>query len=174
MIKALNIRLYPTQEQEILMYKHIGSMRFIYNWALDKQIKYYKNTKKKLSTAELGEELTVLKNTDDFKWLYEVSNATLKESIRDLEKAYKNFFNGSRFPKFKSKKKSRLSFYRVYDRMHFKNDFANLEKIGKVKYKADYNIDLTIIKKFNNPRVSFNGRVWVLSVGIEVQTQNIY
>lgn len=128
MIKALNIRLYPNQEQEILMYKYIGSMRFIYNWALDKQIKYYKNTNKKLSTSELGKELTILKNTDDFKWLYEVSNATLKESIRDLDKAYKNFFNGSGFPKFKSKKKSRLSFY---------------------------------------------GRVWVLSVGIDVQTQNI-
>jgi len=173
MIKSLNIRLYPNQEQENLMYKHIGSMRFVCNWALDKEIEYYKNTKKKLSTAELGKELTILKNTDKFKWLYEVSNATLKESIRDLDKAYKNFFDGNGFPKFKSKKKSRLSFYSRYDKIYFKNDFVNLEKIGKIKCKADYNIDLAIIKKFSNPRVSFNGRVWILSVGIEVQTQNI-
>ncbi|MFD3157989.1 helix-turn-helix domain-containing protein [Haloimpatiens sp. FM7330] len=102
MIKAINVRLYPTEEQTILMYKHIGCMRFVYNWALAKQIDNYKLNGKKLSVTELGKELTILKNTEGYEWLYEVSNATLKESIRDLNKAYKNFFNGSGFPKFKT------------------------------------------------------------------------
>lgn len=168
MIKALNIRLYPTEEQVSLIYKHIGCMRFIYNWALSRQIENYKTNNKKLSVSELGKELTILKNAEGYKWLYEVSNATLKESIRDLDKAYKNFFNGSKFPKFKSKKKSKPKFYSRYDKVYFKEDFVNLEKIGKVKCKADYDIDLTAIKNFNNPRIHFNGRVWVLSVGVEV------
>lgn len=172
MIKAINVRLYPTEEQITLMYKHIGCMRFIYNWALAKQIDSYKLDGKKLSVTELGKELTMLKNTEGYEWLYEVSNATLKESIRDLNKAYKNFFNGSGFPKFKSKRKSEPKFYSRYDKVYFKNGFVNLEKIGKVKYKADYDIDLTTITKFSNPRVKFNGRVWVLSVGIEIQAQN--
>ncbi|KZL92724.1 RNA-guided endonuclease InsQ/TnpB family protein [Clostridium magnum] len=171
MIKALKIRLYPTDEQITLMNKHIGCMRFIYNWALDKQIKNYESTKKKLSVSELGKELTLLKNTEGYEWLYEVSNATLKESIRDLDKAYKNFFNGSGFPRFKSKKKSDPKFYSRYEKIYFKNGFVNLEKIGKVSYKSDYDIDLTTITKFSNPRVSFNGRVWVLSVGIETQVE---
>lgn len=173
MIKAVNIRLYPTEEQTTLMYKHVGAMRFIYNWALAKQIDNYKVNGKKLSISDLGKKLTILKNTEGYKWLYEVSNATLKESIRDLDKAYKNFFNGGGFPKFKSKKKSKLKFYSRYEKVYFKNGNVNLEKIGKVKYKSNYDIDLTTINKFINPRVSFNGRVWVLSVGVEATTKNI-
>ncbi|SHH39493.1 helix-turn-helix domain-containing protein, partial [Tepidibacter thalassicus] len=138
MIRGLIIRLYPTKQQEVLMYKHIGSMRFVYNWALAKQIENYKKYGKRLSVTELGKELTKLKKTEEYKWLYEVSNATLKEAIRDLDKAYENFFNGSGFPKFKSKKKSEPKFYSRYDKIYFKEDVVNLEKIGKVKYKADY------------------------------------
>lgn len=171
MIKALNIRLYPTKDQVQLMYKHIGCMRFVYNWALARQIENYKVRNKKLSVSELGKELTTLKNTKGYEWLYEVSNATLKESIRDLDKAYKNFFNGSGFPNFKSKKKSKPKFYSRYDRIHFTEGFVHFEKIGKVKCKVEYNIDLTTIKKFNNPRIYFNGRVWVLSVGIEIPVE---
>ncbi|MCT4593626.1 MAG: helix-turn-helix domain-containing protein [Anaeromicrobium sp.] len=58
MIKAINVRLYPTEEQITLMYKHIGCMIFIYNWALAKQIDSYKLDGKKLSVTELGKELT--------------------------------------------------------------------------------------------------------------------
>ncbi|BDR76012.1 RNA-guided endonuclease InsQ/TnpB family protein [Clostridium tetani] len=173
MIKALNIRLYPTQEQATLMYKHIGCMRFVYNWALARQIDSYKHSGKKLSIAELGKELTVLKNTEGYEWLYEVSNATLKEGIRDLDKAYGNFFKGRGFPKFKSKKKSEPKFYSRYEKIYFKDNLVNLEKIGKVKCKVDYDIDLTTIKKFKNPRVKFNGRVWVLSVGIEIPAKKV-
>ena len=53
-MKALNIRLYPTKEQEILFLKHIGSQRYVYNWALAKNNELYKKEKKKYSTAELG------------------------------------------------------------------------------------------------------------------------
>lgn len=97
MKRAINIRLFPSKEQEILMWKHIGSMRYVFNWGLNKQNKHYERTKKKLSVAELGVELTKLKKQEGFEWLYEVSNATLKEALRDLDKAYKNFFNGSGF-----------------------------------------------------------------------------
>ncbi|WP_461615059.1 RNA-guided endonuclease InsQ/TnpB family protein [Clostridium sp. Marseille-QA1073] len=173
MIKALNIRLYPTKEQITLMYKHIGCMRFIYNWTLSMQIENYKINDKKLSVSELGKELTILKDTEGYEWLYEVSNATLKESIRDLDKAYKNFFNGSKFPKFKSKKKSKPRFYSRHDRIYFKEDFVNLEKIGKVKCRVDYDIDLTTIKNFKNPRIHFNNRVWILSLGVETPLEKI-
>lgn len=54
MIKTLNIRLYPTKEQERLMYNHIGCMRFVYNWGLAKQIENFKKTGKKLTATDLG------------------------------------------------------------------------------------------------------------------------
>jgi putative transposase len=147
-------------------------MRYVFNWGLDKQIKHYETTKKKLSVAELGVELTKLKNQEGFEWLYDVSHATLKEALRDLDKAYKNFFNGSGFPKFKSKKKSKDKFYSRYDKIYFRENIVNLEKIGKVQYKHNYDVDLSKINKFSNPRVSFNGRVWVLSVAVDVETEN--
>lgn len=170
MIKGLNIRLYPTKDQEILMRKHIGCMRFVWNWALAKQMQSYDETEKNLSVTHLGKELTKLKKTEGYEWLYEVSNATLKESIRDLNKAYQKFFKGQGGkPKFKSKKKSEPRFYSRYDKVYFKDNVVNLEKIGKVKCRADYDIDLTKVTKFSNPRVKWNGRVWVLTVGVETK-----
>lgn len=169
MFKGLQIRLFPTPEQEQLMWQHIGSMRFVYNWALARRSDEYKASGKNLSVADLGKELTQLKQTDDMSWLYEISNATLKEAIRDLDKAYKGFFKGGGFPRFKSKKRSKPSFYSRYDKLCFKGDTVNLEKIGKVRCRHDYDIDLTQVQKFSNPRVSCNGRCWVLSVGVEVE-----
>lgn len=167
-MKLLKIRLYPTKEQEILFYKHIGCQRYIYNWALNLNNELYKKDKKKYSSTVLGKMLTQYKKQE--VWLNEVSSATLKESIRNLDKAYTNFYKGrTNLPKFKSRKKSKLSFYSRYDKIKFyQNNTVNLEKIGKVKYKSSYNIDLTQIIKFSNPHVSYNGRCWVLTLGIEV------
>lgn len=167
-MKSLKIRLYPTKEQEILFYKHIGCQRYIYNWALNLNNELYKKDKKKYSSTVLGKMLIQYKKQE--VWLNEVSSATLKESIRNLDKAYTNFYKGrTNLPKFKSRKKSKLSFYSRYDKIKFyQNNTVNLEKIGKVKYKSSYNIDLTQIIKFSNPHVSYNGRCWVLTLGIEV------
>lgn len=167
-MKSLKIRLYPTKEQEILFYKHIGCQRYIYNWVLNLNNELYKKDKKKYSSTVLGKMLTQYKKQE--VWLNEVSSATLKESIRNLDKAYTNFYKGrTNLPKFKSRKKSKLSFYSRYDKVKFyQNNTVNLEKIGKVKYKSSYNIDLTQIIKFSNPHVSYNGRCWVLTLGIEV------
>ncbi|WP_288709624.1 transposase [uncultured Clostridium sp.] len=167
-MKTLKIRLYPTREQEILFYKHINCQRYIYNWALNLNNELYRKDKKKYSSTVLGKMLTQYKKQE--VWLSEVSNATLKESIRNLDKAYTNFYKKrAKLPKFKSKKKSKLSFYSRYEKIKFyQNNTVNLEKIGKVKYKSSYNIDLTQITKFSNPHVSYNGRCWVLTLGIEV------
>ena len=167
MIKTLTIRLYPSKEQEILFRKHIGAMRYIYNWSLDKNNNLYKEQNKKYSSVELGKMLTQYKK--ECLWLNEISNATLKESIRDLDKAYTNFYKGrAKLPKFKSKKKFKETFYSRYDKIYFKESMVNLEKIGKVKYRSSYDIDLTQISKFKNPHVSFNGRCWVLTIGVEI------
>ena len=170
-MKSLKIKLYPTKEQEVLFYKHINCQRYIYNWALSINNELYKENQKKYSCNELGKILTQHKK--DNIWLNEVSNATLKESIRNLDKAYTNFYKGrANLPKFKSKRRSKLSFYSRYDKIKFyQNNTVNLEKIGRVKYKSSYNIDLTQIIKFSNPHVSYNGRCWILTVGISVDSE---
>lgn len=172
MKKGFTVRLYPTKEQDVLMRKHIGSQRYIYNWGLALNKELYKLEKKKYSTTELGKMLTQYKKLDEVVWLNEISNATLKESLRNLDKAYTNFFKGkSGFPKFKSKKHSNNTFYSRYDKIKFYNNgTVNLEKIGKVKFKSSYkDIDFTQVIKFSNPSVTWNNRCWILSFTIEVQ-----
>ncbi|WP_051931424.1 hypothetical protein [Clostridium sp. KNHs214] len=95
---------------------------------------------------------------------------TDKESIRDLDKAYTNFFNGRGFPKFKRKKKSETRFYSRYDKIYFQDNFVNIENIGKVKYRVDYDIDLGIsqlaitnIDKLNTRNVNKTNKVKKLS-----------
>ena len=171
-MKSLKIRLYPTKEQEVLFRKFIGAERYIYNWGLSLNNELYKAEKKKYSTVDLGKMLTQYKK--EVLWLNEISNATLKESIRNLDKAYTNFYKKrAELPKFKSKKHCKLSFYSRYDKIYFKNETVNLEKIGKVKYKSSYDIDLTRISKFSNPHVSYNGRCWILTLGIETKIEEI-
>lgn len=63
------IRLKPTEEQEILLWKSAGCSRFIYNWALDKQIDNHKKGNKFINDKVLRREMTKLKKEKDFKWL---------------------------------------------------------------------------------------------------------
>ena len=170
MKKGFTVRLYPMQEQDVLMRKHIGSQRYIYNWGLAKNKELYELDKKKYSTTELGKLLTQYKKEEEVSWLNEVSNATLKEALRNLEKAYGTFFKGGGFPKFKSKKHSKSTFYSRYEKLKFyKNGTVNLEKIGKVRFKSSYDIDFTEITKFSNPTVTWNDRCWVLNFTIEIE-----
>ena len=166
MKKAIKIRLLPTKEQEILMRKSIGCSRFAYNWSLNRCNTLYEQGIK-YSINDIRKEFTQLKKQEEFKWLNEVSSKVTQESIRNLGEAFKSFFKKiSGYPKFKSKRKSRQSFYVRCDNLYFKDNFANIEKIGKVKFKTKYNIPNC---KYSNPYCSFNGRCWILTFGVEVE-----
>ena len=109
-MKSLKIRLYPTKEQEILFRKFIGAERYIYNWGLSLNNELYKTKKKKYSTNDLGKMLTQYKK--ECLWLNEISVATLKNSIRNLDAAYTNFYKKrAELPKFKSKKPRNIANY---------------------------------------------------------------
>lgn len=167
-MRGFTIRLYPTHEQVLLMKKHIGCQRYVYNWGLNLNNELYKTEHKKYSLTELGKMLTQYKK--EVEWLNDVSNATLKEGLRNLDKAYTNFYKKrAKLPKFKSKKKYNDTFYSRYEKIKFyENNTVNLEKIGKVKFKSSYDIDFTQMIKFSNPNITFNGRCWVLRFTIDV------
>ena len=167
MKKSIKIRLLPTEEQEVLMLKSIGCSRFAYNWALNKCNEKYKNNEK-YSIANIRKEFTQLKKDKEFKWLNEVSSKVTQESIRNLDKAFKSFFNKqSKYPKFKTKRKSKQSFYVRCDSLYFTDDMCNIEKIGKVRFKTNYSILKNC--KYSNPYCSYNGRCWVLTFSVEVE-----
>ena len=135
MILAKKIRLYPTEEQEQKLWQSVGTARFIYNWTLNRQEENYKNGDKFIKDSDLRKEITQLKK-DELSWLNEVSNNVAKQAVKDCCNAYKNFFKGLvDKPKFKSRKKSKPSFYNDTSKLKAKEKSVLIEKIGRVKSK---------------------------------------
>lgn len=173
MIKSYKIRLYPTKEQEALMWKHIGACRYIWNYMLAYQQEQYVNGEKHLSAFDMIKLLTPLKKDGEHEWLCEVSNASLGVVCRDLDKAYKGFFKKiARFPKFKSRKYSKKTYPVKDDRIYFINSkLVHIEKVGKIKYKTDFDLPQGRGSKFTNPRISNVNGKWILSFGMECESQ---
>lgn len=178
MIRSLKVRLYLTEDQEILARKHIGCARFIWNYMLAEQIKRRKDDKKHLSRFDMINLLTPLKKQEEYKFLNEVSSQALKIICSDLNQAYQNFFNKvTGFPKFKSKHKSKMAFpiRMENEKFYFVKDYVQIEKLGHVKYKSSKPIPLGKgVAKFTNPRVSLVNGKWILSFGVECENQAVH
>jgi len=103
-------RLKPTKDQEVLLNKHFGSVRYAYNYFLNQRKEEYLNNKKSITYNQQSKILTQLKTGEETEWLKEVNSQSLQYSLKCLDQAYQNFFNKrTQFPKFKSRK-SRNSF----------------------------------------------------------------
>ena len=164
MILGRKVRLCPTNEQEQQLWKSVGTARFIYNWTLARQEENYKNGGKFISDNDLRKEITILKKTEEYKWLNEVSNNVAKQAVKDACNAYKNFFKGlTDRPRFKSRRKSKPSFYNDTSKLKVKPNMVLIEKVGWVKIAEQIPMDV----KYTNPRVSFDGKYWYIAVGTE-------
>ena len=164
MILAKKVRLYPSEIQEQKLWQSVGTARFIYNWTLSRQEENYKNGGKFISDNELRKEITQLKK-DELSWLNKVSNNVAKQAVKDGCDAYKRFFKGlSDKPRFKSRRKSRKSFYNDNWKLKVKDGkLVNIEKVGWIKT----NEQIPIGVKYSNPRISYDNKYWYISVGIE-------
>ena len=99
--KSYKFRLYPTKEQEVLLRRHCGSCRFVYNHFLNLRKTEYLNNEKTLNYYDCASLLTVLKKQDEYKWLNEINSQSLQQSLRHLDAAYGKFFNKQeKFPRF--------------------------------------------------------------------------
>lgn len=111
MLKAYKYRLYPTKTQEVLLSKHFGCARYIYNYGLERKIKSYSETKKSISRFTIQADLPKLKKAESTKWLSEVNSLSLQAALLNLDMAFTRFFKEKKgFPKFKSKHDNRQSF----------------------------------------------------------------
>ncbi len=164
MILGKKVRLYPTKEHEQRLWQSVGTARFIYNWTLARQEENYKNGGKFISDNDLRKELTILKKTE-LNWLNEVSNNVAKQAAKDGCEAYKKFFKGlADKPRFKSRRKSKPSFYNDTSKLKVKESSVLIEKVGWVTIKKN---SIPINYKYTNPRISFDGKYWFIAVGIE-------
>lgn len=175
---ARKIRLLPTPEQENLFWKSAGVARWAYNYFLSEQEKQYQIY---LEHGETGTRFVkegevrkyinnVLKKTTH-TWLSEVGSNVMKQAVKDANEAYQRFFKGlSGKPKFKSKHKSQPKFYVNYESLKRKPNGFQGEKLGVVK-TAEPLPKLPKKAKYSNPRISFDGKYWYLSVGYEIPEQ---
>ena len=165
MILGKKVRLKPTKAQEFVMWKSVGTARWVYNWTLARQQENYKQGHKFISDKDLRKEITIMKQLEEFKWLFDVSNNVAKQAVKDACNAYINFFQGkAKFPCFKSRKHSRLSFYNDTEKLKVKpNKRVLIEKVGWMQTAEQIPVGV----KYCNPRVSFDGKYWYLSVGID-------
>jgi putative transposase len=125
-VKSYKFKLKPTKEQEILLSKHFGSVRFVYNYFLNQRKDAYLEGNK-LNYHEQAKYLTELKKQDEYKWLNEINSQSLQSSLTNLEIAYLRFFKGlSQFPKFKSKKNKNS--YNIPQHVKVDDNLLNIPK----------------------------------------------
>ena len=177
MIKTIKVQLNPNNKQLTKLFQYAGCNRFAYNWAIAREQENHKQGNKFLSDCELRKEFTKMKKLDEYKWLNDISNNVTKQAIKDACNSYKRFFKGkSKHPKFKSKKNSKQSFYQDNVAIKFTDTHVKIEgfAISRKKNKQKLNWIKLCEKgriptncKYMNPRFTFDGLHWWLSVGIE-------
>ena len=178
MIKTIKVNLSPNNKQLAKLFQYAGCARFAYNWAIAREQENYKQGNKFLSDYDLMKEFTQLKKLNEYEWLNEVSSHVVRQAIKDACNAYKRFFRGqSKYPKFKSKKHSKQSFYQSSDTIRFIDTHVKVEgfsmslkrnkqKLNWIKLCEKGRIPTDC--KYFNPRFTYDGLYWYVSVGVEI------
>ena len=126
--RSYKYRFYPTDEQKMQLSHAFGSSRFVYNHFLKKRTDAYYEKKESLNYHKTSELLTQLKNDENYSWLKDVSSVTLQQTLRDLDKAFTNFFaKRAKYPAFK-KKNSKQSVRYVKSGFTFSNGILKIAK----------------------------------------------
>ena len=178
MIKSIKVRLHPNNKQLTKLFQYANCARFAYNWAINRERENHNHGNKFLSDNDLRKEFTQLKKREDYRWLTQVSNNVTKQSIKDACNTYKRFFKGqSKYPKFKSKKRFKPSFYQDTSKIKFTDTHVKIEgfSMSKRRNKQQLNWIKLCEKgriptncKYMNPRFTYDGLHWYMSVSIEM------
>ena len=177
MIRSYKVMLLPNNKQKSKFFATSGACRFAYNWAVVKEKENYEQGNKFINQFDLRKEFTKLKQQEEFNWMYQYSNNALKQSIKDACMAFEKFFKGlSDYPQLKKRGKSTPSFYCDTLQIEFNSTHVKLEKISNSTRKnrtklnwirlAEHN-RIPVNVKYYNPRITFDGLNWWISVGVE-------
>lgn len=169
MIRGITVRLSPTPEQERLFWKSAGAARWAYNYHIRRNREHYAECGEHLSDNVTRKEVTQLKKQEEYKWLNDVGSNVIKQAIKDANESYQRFFKKiSGRPKFKSRDKSKPNFYVNYETLKKTSIGFRGEKIGNIKTLQPLPKLPKNQKHYSNPRISYDGKHWYLSVGIEI------
>ena len=133
-LQAFKFELMPNGGQARDMRRFAGACRFVFNKALDLQQKTYASKKKQLSFAQLCKHLVAWKQ--EFAWLKESPSQALQQSLKDLDRAYQNFFaQHAAFPKFKKKGQQESFRFPQGFKIDQPNSRIFLPKLGWMRYR---------------------------------------
>ena len=169
--------LVPNNLQRTRLFQFAGTARFAYNWALRKEIDAYEAGEKFISNFDLRKKFTVLRNSAEYPWLRTISNNVTKQAIKDCVDAYQKFFKGqSGRPRFKSKRRGDFSFYQDTDKIRITATHVKLEAVATSKKRNKQQLNwfrlaevgrIPLGVKYKEPRITFDGLNWWLSVAVE-------
>jgi putative transposase len=178
-VRGYRTELDLNDEQRTACLKHAGASRLAYNWGLARSVEAYRATGKRPTAIDLHRELNRLKQTD-YPWMYEVSKCAPQEALRDLDKAYKNFFRRVElkkqgkwrgklgFPTFKKKSKTIGSFRLTGSTKVFANA-VQLPRLGRLRlHEHDF---IPKDGKILSATISEQAGRWFVSVQMEVEQE---
>lgn len=180
-MRAYKTELDLNDKQKTVCARHAGAARWAYNWGLSRSIAAYEAGEKHPTAISLHKELNVLKKTE-IPWMYAVSKTTPQEALRNLDRAFANFFRRMKlkkegksqgkvgFPKFKSKKKG-LGSYQVWGSIHVFPGEIQLPRMGRLKLKESHYIPVDGIRILSATVSEKAGR-WFVSVQCEAEIPN--
>jgi putative transposase len=164
--RAYRYELDPNVQQRILLAKHAGAARFAYNWGLARRIELHWQTGKTTNAIEQHRELNRLKKTE-YPWLYEVSKCAPQEALRDLDRAFANFFRGLKegrkvgFPQFR--KKGRDDRFRLTGAIRVVGRAVQLPRLGRIRLKEEPQVQGRIL----SATVNREADRWYVSLTVE-------
>jgi len=166
--KGYRVKIYPNKEQQSKIIRFCHAARFAYNWAIAKEQENYKNGGKFISGYNLTKQFTLFKKEEDNIWLKDISGRATKTAILDAAEAYDRFFkHQSKYPKFKSRKFSKMSCATHEGTTIIEPKRIRCEKLGWMPtYK--HNIPLGDNVDYCNYHLSYDGIDFWFSVSVKV------
>src|SRR6266581_3245816 len=163
MIKAHKIRLHPTPEQATYFAKAAGTARFVWNWALAEWNRHYEAGEKPTALG-LKKQFNEIRR-EQFPWTWEVTKNASDQPFLDLGKAFTAYFEGKAYrPRFKSKKRSKASFYLANDQFELGDHRVWIPKLGWVNMAEK----LRFQGKVAGARITRTADWWFISITVDV------
>lgn len=178
MLISTKIKIIPTPEQETLFWKATGVARWAYNSYLGINETLYKVSnatgyQKSISESAYRKLISSIKKTM-YPWLCDIGSNVFKQAVKDAALARERWFKGlSNKPKFKVKHKTKPSFYVNYESLKKTSVSFKGEKLGEVKLSYPLPKLPKGVKHYSNPRITYDGKYWYLSVGYPVRKYQV-
>lgn len=160
--RAFRYELDLNDVQRTACLRHAGAARWAFNFGLRRKKEAYAAGEKTPTAVDLHRELNLLKQTE-IPWMYDCSKAAPQEALRNLDRAFTNFFaKRSRFPRFKSRKRG-IGSFRLTGSIHVSGKAVQLPRLGVLRLKEESAVTGRILSATVSERASR----WFVSLQVE-------